>query len=84
MSVYYYHSVELTALAAYELGNKNEYKKYNNLKNKIYKAVLNKYFSKEGKLNLNTQTSYVLCLQYKIYKNKEIIIEDFKKRIKKE
>lgn len=82
MSVYYFHSVELLALAANELGKKNDFTKYTDLKNRIYTALLNKYFTEEGKLILNTQTSYVLCLQYKIYKNKEIIIQDFKERIK--
>ena len=82
MSVYYYHSVELLTLVARELGNNKDYKNYNILKNRIYKALLNKYFSKEGKLNLNTQTSFVLCLQYKIYIDKDIIIRQFKERIK--
>ena len=82
MSVYYYHSVELITLAAKELENNSDYKKYNELKSKIYNAILNKFFTKDGKLNLNTQTSYVLCLQYNIYKNKDIIIKDFKERLK--
>ena len=84
MSVYYYHSIDLTSKAAQELGYKKDAKKYNILKNKIYKAILKKFFSKDGRLKLNTQTSYVLCLQYKIYKNKEMIIEDFIQRLKKD
>ena len=82
MSVYYYHSVDLLTLAAKELRYESDFYKYTNIKNKIYQAILREYFSQEGKLNLNTQTSYVLCLQYKIYKNKDIIIEDFKKRLR--
>ena len=81
-SVYYYYSVYLITLAANELGYSYDYLKYTNLKNKIYKSILKEFFSEDGKLNLNTQTSYVLCLHYKIYKNKDIIIEDFKERIK--
>ena len=80
-SVYYYHSVDLIYLTAKELGKKNDCNKYNELKNKIYKAILNKYFSSKGRLKLTTQTSYVLCLQYKIYKDKNIIIEDLKKKL---
>ena len=82
MSVYYYHSVDIISLASEELGKKDDYKKYNELKNKIYNAILNKYFDNNGKLNLSTQTSYVLCLHYQIYKNKDIIIKDFKEKIK--
>ena len=48
------------------------------------KAILNCFFNEKGKLNLKTQTSYVLCLQYKIYKNKDIIIRQFKERIRKD
>ena len=81
-SVYYYHSVELISLAANELGYKWDYNKYNKLKIRIYNAILNRFFTSEGKLILNTQTSYVLCLQYKIYENKDLIIEDFKERLK--
>ena len=82
MSVYYYHSIDLISLAAEELGKKNDFEKYNELKNKIYNSILDKFFDNNGKLNLNTQTSYVLCLHYKIYKNKDIIIRHFKERIK--
>ena len=82
MSVYYYYSVKLISLSAKELGYKEDYERYNELKNRIYNALLNHFFFDDGKLNLNTQTSYILCLQYNIYKNKEIIIEDFIKRIK--
>ena len=82
MSVYYYHSVELIALSALELGYKEENKKYTNLKNKIYNAILKKYFKDDGKLKLKTQTSYVLCLYYNIYINKTMLIEGFKERLK--
>ena len=84
MSVYYYYSVELTILAAKELGYTEDHEKYTELKNRIYEAILNRYFYEDGRLNLNTQTSYVLCLKYNIYKNKELIIQDFKKRIKED
>ena len=80
--VYYYHSIELISLVAKELRYIIKYKKYNNLKDEIYNAIIKNYFSEEGKLNLNTQTSYALCLHYKIYKNKTFIINDFKERIK--
>ena len=84
MSVYYYNSVDLLSKAANELGYDLDFKEYSELKQKIYDAIIDKYFSENGKLNLNTQTAYVLCLKFNIYKNKEIIIEDFKKRLKED
>ena len=83
-SVYYYHSVELLTFAAKELRYNGDFKKFSTLKDRIYNAILDKFFSEDGQLQLYTQTSYVLCLIYNIYKNKEIIIEDFKERIKKD
>ena len=82
MSIYYYHYVELIALSSLELGYNEEYKKYTNLKNNIYKAILKKYFKEDGKFKLKTQTSYVLCLHYNIYINKTMLIEEFKERLK--
>ena len=81
MSVYYYHSVDLLTKVAKELGEYLDYFKYNRLKNKIYKALLNEFFEENGKLRYDTQTSYVLCLHYNIYKNKDIIINSFKERL---
>ena len=83
-SVYYYYSVNLISLTAKELGYIEDYERYSQLKQNIYKAIIDYYFFEDGKLNLNTQTSYLLCLHYKIYKNKEIIIKDLIERIKKD
>ena len=81
MSVYYYHSVDLLTKVANELGEYWDLFKYNRLKNKIYKALIQEFFEENGRLKFNSQTSYVLCLHYNIYKNKDIIIESFKERL---
>ena len=81
MSVYYYHSVDLISLAAKELKYFSDYDKYNTLKKNIYEAILKEFFEDNGKLKLETQTSYILCLHYKIYKDKNIIIGSFKQRL---
>ena len=83
-SVYYYRSIELTSFAAKELGNNEDFEKYNNQKKKIYNAILDEYFTPNGKLALDTQTAYVLSLYYKIYRNKERVLKDFKERLKKD
>ena len=84
MSVYYYHSVDLLTQAAKELGRYLDLFIYNRIKKRIYKAIINEFFEENGKLRFDSQTSYVLCLHYKIYKNKEIIIDYFKKRLKQD
>ena len=84
MSVYYYHSVDLLSLAAKELGYFWEEIKYKKLKNNIYEAILDEYFERDGNFKLDTQTAYVLSLHYEIYKNKNIVINNFKKRLEKD
>ena len=82
MSVYYYHSVDLLIQVAKELGEYFDYIKYRRHRNKIYNAIISEFFEENGKLKFNSQTSYVLCLYYQIYKNKDIIIESFKEKLK--
>lgn len=84
MCVYYYNSLKLTANAAKELGKQEDYERYSELMKKVYDAILDEYFSPNGKLALNTQTSYVLSLYYGIYRDKERVIKDFKERLKKD
>ena len=84
MSVYYYQSINIVASAAKELGKKEDYIKYTDLKSKIYNAILDEYFAPNGKLAVETQTGYVLSLFFKIYRNKERIVTDFKNRITKD
>ena len=82
MSVYYYHSVDLLITVAKELEKFYDVYKYTKIKNSIYKALLNEFFEENGKLKFDSQTSYVLCLHYNIYKNKDIIIDSFKERLR--
>ena len=82
MSVYYYVSINILRRTAKELNKVKDFEKYNELKENIYKAILNEYFTPNGKLTINTQTGYVLSLYYGIYRNKEHLINDFKKRMK--
>ena len=81
MSVYYYHSVELLSKVSQILNKHWDFIKYTRIKNKIYESIINEFFEENGKLKLDTQTSYVLCLFYNIYKNKKIIINSFKERL---
>ena len=84
MTVYYYHSIDLISLVAKELNYLMDYLTFSRLKQNIYDAILNHFYDENGKLKLDTQTAYVLSLHYKIYKNKDIIIQNFKKRLEKD
>ena len=82
--VYYYRTIELISFAAKELGKEEDFQKYDKLKKEIYNAILDEYFTPNGKFALDTQAAYVLSLYYKIYRKKERVIEDFKERLKKD
>ena len=81
MSVYYYVSVNIVCMAAKEIGNEEDYKKYLEIKDTIYKAILDEYFAPNGKLVVDTQTGYILSLYYGIYRNKKSIVDGLKYRL---
>ncbi len=81
-SAYYYQSVKTVAKAAEIIGNKNDFKKYDNLSKLIKNAIINEYFTPTGRLSIDTQTGYIICLAFGIYTDKERLIKDLKLRIK--
>ena len=83
MSVYYYVSVSILCDAAKEIGKNDDYNNYNQLKEKIYNAILEEFYSPNGRLTINTQTGYILALYYKIYREgqKDAIIKGFLERL---
>ena len=84
MSVYYYVSVNILTLAAKEIGEESDYTFYNDHKEKIYNAILNEFYSPNGRLTVHTQTGYILALYYNIYRNgnKDAIINGFIERLR--
>lgn len=83
-SVYYYASVLKLAKAAGILGKNEERKQYCQKAERIYKAILDEYFSPNGRLTIDTQTGYLISLKFGIYIKKERIIEGLKARLKKD
>lgn len=95
-SVYYFVSTKLTADAARILSesgviSKEDRKSYGaqtkELRKRmkvIYDAILEEYYTPAGRLALDTQTAYVIALKYGIYRDKEKLLLQFKKRMKKD
>ena len=81
MSIYYYVSVDIAAKAANELGKTDDYNSYNTLKEEIKDAILNEYFSPQGKIAVTTQTGYILALYYGIYRDKDVLIQGYNRRL---
>lgn len=83
-SVYYYESLIKTGTAARILGYVDDSIKYAKRAEKVNTAILNEYFSPNGRLTIDTQTAYLISLKYKIYTNKEKITDGLKRRLKKD
>lgn len=83
-SIYYYQSADMVAKAAKELGKEEDAKHYEKLAKKIKDAVLDEYVTANGRLAVDTQSSYIIALKFGIYRDRNRMIEQFKTRLKKD
>ena len=82
-SVYYYASTTYVAEAAKLLELKEE-NKYRILAEKIRKAILDEFYTVNGRLAIDTQTGYLLALKFGLYMDKERIVSGLQERLKKD
>lgn len=80
-SCYYANSVKMTADAAQALGKPEEEAYYRDLYQHIYQAILEEYYTASGRLCIDTQTGYIVALYTGIYKDKDVVIRDLRKRL---
>lgn len=83
-SVYYYASAQKTAEAAAILGYDSDSAIYAKKADAIRTAILDEYFTPNGRLAVTTQTAYMICLKYGIYHKKDKVIKDLKERLRKD
>ncbi len=83
-SCYYAESVKKVADAAKALGKTKEESNYRALYQHIYDAILEEYYTKTGRLSIDTQTGYIVALYTGIYPDKERVIEGLKGRLYKD
>ena len=77
---YYANSVKMVADAAKALGYAEE-AEYRALYKKIYAAILEEYFTASGRLCIDTQTGYIVSLFTGIYRDRDVVIRDLRKRL---
>lgn len=82
-SVYYYASATYVADAAGLLELEEE-KQYRILAQKIRKAILDEFYTVNGRLAIDTQTGYLLALKFGLYEDKERIVTGLQERLKKD
>lgn len=83
-SMYYYASTRKVAEAAEILGYKLEAEYYHEKAEKIRGAVLNEFFAVNGRLAIDTQTAYLVCLNFGVYRDKNKPISGLKERLRKD
>ena len=83
-SMYYYATAGKLARAAQLLGRASDAERYEKLCGEIRSAILEEYFAPSGRLCIDTQTAYLLCLNFGVYRKKEIIVSSLKKRLQKD
>ena len=83
-SLYYYESVSKAAEAAEILGNNEDAQRYRAKAEKIKTAIFDEFFTANGRLAADTQTSYLMCLNFGIYRDKDKLLSGLKERIRKD
>lgn len=83
-SVYYYRSAQIVRQMAELLNKAEDAVHYCELEEKIKQAVLNEFFTPTGRLAIDTQAAYVIALKFKVYLDRERIVEQFKARLKQD
>lgn len=83
-SVYYYASTRITAEAAGILGYKKDQSYYNGKADRIRNAIMDEYFTPGGRLAVETQTAYLICLKFGLWHSKEKLIAGLKERLRKD
>lgn len=83
-SCYYYESLRMVAHAAKVLGKNSEEGKYTELSTKVKNAILHEYFTSSGRLSIDTQTGYLVALNFGIYADKDKLLEGIRERFYKD
>ncbi|MDL2302617.1 family 78 glycoside hydrolase catalytic domain, partial [Lachnospiraceae bacterium OttesenSCG-928-D06] len=83
-SVYYFRSVQIVREMSALLEKTEEEKQYATLEEKIKKAIEKEYFTPSGRLAVDTQAAYVIGIKFGLGNSREKLIEQFKKRLKKD
>lgn len=82
--VYYYASTRKVARAAGILGYDADAAAYEGLAQRIHSAILHEYFTPAGRLSIDTQAGYIICLHFGIWLDKAVLQEGLRRRLKRD
>ena len=83
-SMYYYASAGKVGRAARILQKTEDAEKFGALAEEIKAAILREYFSPNGRLCVQNQTAYLLCLNFGVWVDSERLMADFRTRLQKD
>ncbi len=83
-TTYYYASTKKLAEAAKILGKAEDADKYEALAEKIKEAIFNEYFTGSGRLAIDSQTAYLIALNFGLYTDKKKLTEGLAQRFDKD
>ena len=85
-SAYYCYSSRIVAKAAKVLGKEDIGKQYEDLSNAIREAIRDEYFSKNGRITINTQTALIVALFMELAPEdkRERVANDLREKLKKD
>lgn len=76
--IYYLWSIGLTAKAAAQTGAEPDAERYAMLEKEIRSALIETWINPDGRLKERTQTAYILALLHGIWREKQILLDEFK------
>ena len=83
-SCYYYASARNVEKAARTLGYEEDAKAYEALADHIREAILDEYFTTNGRLAIDSQTAYMVALKFGLWRDKERLIDGLRRRFDKD
>ncbi|MBQ9308095.1 MAG: family 78 glycoside hydrolase catalytic domain, partial [Clostridia bacterium] len=81
---YYLQAVEITGKAAEILGKAEAAARYLSLAREIREALMEMYVTAGGRLSVDTQTGYILALRHGLFRDREVMREDFRRRLQRD
>ena len=81
-SIYWMNSARITAWIAKLLGKEADAEYYTQLEENIHREILNTYFTPTGRLSVDTQAAYVAALKFGIWTDKQVLKDQFTRRLR--
>lgn len=81
-SAYWMNSARIAAHLAQLLSKETDAAQYAQLAENIRHEILNTYYTPAGRLSVDTQAAYVTALKFGLWTDKQVLLEQFKRRLR--